>query len=43
MKLLIVTNFPKTKGCAKICYYLVTVKKKIGSNNCIYDCSLLIL
>ena len=44
MKLVIVTNFPKTKGCANIFYYLVIEKKKqIGSYNCIYDCSLLIL
>ena len=44
MKLVIVTNFPKTKGCANIFYYLVIEKKKqMGSYNCIYDCSLLIL
>ena len=45
MKLVIVTNFPKTKGCANIFCYLVIEKKKkqIGSYNCIYDCSLLIL
>lgn len=43
MKLLIVTNFPKTKRCPKIFYYLVIGKKQIGSYNCIYDCSLLIL
>lgn len=43
MKLLIVTNFPKTKGCAKTFYYLVIEKQHwIGSYNCVYDCSLLI-